>query len=541
MFQRTFSLSLLLGIALLASSKLNAAPAARGEAASPGVPVAGRRAHSPGQLGQYAPTLLLPSPSGFQTIHNDFFWVDQNGNRIATRSGTLCQFGKEFWWYGGGSRAMDQTCYVSTDLVHWTYKGVALRTEVDANRMDVLYNDTTKKYVMFLKYNGNGAFLGIATADKPEGPFTFKSQTLVDNARMGDMSAFKDTDGKAYIAYVSWAVGTNRQHGIYLMSRDYLTLDKRMYLWDIPSREAPLIMKRNNIYYYMTSRTAGIRSTPTNYYTATNLAGPWTRPKVLLTPGSDNSWDTQCDFAFPIHGTQGTTYMYCGDRWIHTEARQGDYPWLPFEFDGDTPIVNYYQDWDINLTTGTWCKFDPARNLALNKTASASSATAPNVAANVTASTTYRNYINTRWESAASDPQWIMVDLGTSQEINRVILKWHWNAAKDFKIQTSTDAAAWTERLQHHPGRRLHRHRRSLQDHLCPVCADVRHTAGPAKRHRPWRRKARRANRHTTRARRVFVVFFHGPERLILNPSFRPGATLLKREGFISKVLPGQA
>ena len=405
----------------------------------------GRRPRAPAATASTPPRSVLPSPSGWQTIHNDFFQVDQNGNRIATRSGCMCQFGNEFWWYGGGAPGYDQTCYVSTDLVHWTYKGVALRTQVDANRMDVLYNDSTKKYVMFLKYNGNAAFLGIAAADKPEGPFTFKSQTLVDGAKIGDTSMFKDADGKAYLCYVWDQAGPNRQHGIYLMSPDYLTLDKRIYLFDFPSREAPMIMKRNNLYYYLTSRTAGIRSTATNYYTAANLAGPWTRPKVLSTPGSDNSWDTQCDFVLPIHGSQGTTYVYCGDRWIHTEARQGDYPWLPFEFDGDTPTVNYYQDWDINLTTGGWRKFDPARNLALNRTATASSAVAPNVAANVTAPTTYQNYVRTRWESAAGDPQWIMVDLGTSQEINRVILKWHWNAAKEFKIQTSTDGAAWSD------------------------------------------------------------------------------------------------
>src|SRR5262249_55474284 len=149
------------------------------------------------------------------------------GQRIQTRSGCLCQFNALFYWYGGTNRFTDQTCYTSTDLVHWVYKGVVLHVPVDANRIDVLYNDTTKQYVMFLKYDGNGAFLGIATAEKPEGPFTFRSQTLVDNARMGDMAAYKDDDGKAYIAYVSWAVGTNAQHGIYLMSPDYLTLDKR--------------------------------------------------------------------------------------------------------------------------------------------------------------------------------------------------------------------------------------------------------------------------------------------------------------------------
>jgi hypothetical protein len=311
--------------------------------------------------------------------------------------------------------------------------------------MDVLYNDTTGKYVMFLKYNGNAAFLGIATADKPEGPFTFISQTLVDGARIGDMSMYEDTDGKAYLCYVWWNAGPNRQHGIYLMSPDYLTLDKRIYLFDIPSREAPFIFKRNSIYYYGTSRTAMITSTATNLYTATNLAGPWSPPTVLSTPGSNNSWDTQCDFVFPFQGTQDTTYMYDGDRYIKTDARQGDILWLPLEFDGDTPIMNYYQDWEINPAAGTWRKFDPARNLALNKTATASSAIAPNAAANVTAPTTYQNYINYRWESDASDPQWIMVDLGSPQPINRVILKWHTNAAKEFKIQTSTDATAWTE------------------------------------------------------------------------------------------------
>ena len=108
--------------------------------------------------------------------------------------------------------------------------------------------------------------------------------------------------------------------------------------------------------------------------------------------------------------------------------------------------MNYYQDWDINLATGAWRKFDPARNLALNKTATASSAIATHDATNVTVATTWQNYINFRWESAASDdPQWIMVDLGAPTEINRVILKWHHNFARAFKIQVSTDATAWTD------------------------------------------------------------------------------------------------
>ena len=160
--------------------------------------------------------------------------------RILTRSGCLCQFEGVFYWYGGNPRGFrEQYCYTSRDLIHWTNQGVVLRHDTDANRIDVLYNDTTKQYVMFLKYDGNGAYLGIATADKPEGPFTFQSKTLIDDARIGDMSVFKDSDGKAYLCYVSWATGVDAEHGIYRMSEDYLTPDKKMFLWDIRGREAP--------------------------------------------------------------------------------------------------------------------------------------------------------------------------------------------------------------------------------------------------------------------------------------------------------------
>jgi hypothetical protein len=388
------------------------------------------------------------APDRFITVHNDFYWIDQNGARILTRSGCMCEFNGIFYWYGGNPRGfLEQYCYTSPDLVHWTNQGVILRTDVETNRMTVLYNDATRQYVMFLKYDGNGAYLGIATSDKPQGPFTFKSKTLIDNARIGDMTVFKDDDGTAYLCYVSWAIGINAQHGLYRMSADYMTPDKRMYLWNTAGREAPHILKRNGIYYYGTSKTAGIRSSGTSYYTATNLEGPWTPATPLPTPGSVNSWDSQVNFIIPIQGTQGKLYMFVGDRWVKDAAagRNGDYVWLPMEFDGNNPVLNYYQDWELNIATGTWRKFDPTRNLAAGKPVTASSVAGGNVAKHVTDPTTYADYVNTHWDSGAGDPQWISVDLGAATDINRVILKWNVNAAKEFKIQTSLDGAAWTD------------------------------------------------------------------------------------------------
>jgi Glycosyl hydrolases family 16/F5/8 type C domain len=50
----------------------------------------------------------------------------------------------------------------------------------------------------------------------------------------------------------------------------------------------------------------------------------------------------------------------------------------------------------------------------------------------------------TRWSSAASDPQWLQVDLGASTTISQVVLNWETAYATGFQIQTSTDATNWT-------------------------------------------------------------------------------------------------
>src|SRR5262249_54346765 len=136
-------------------------------------------------------------------------------------------------------------------------------------------------------------------------------------------------------------------------------------------------------------------------------------------------------------------------RWIKDAAhgRNGDYVWLPMEFDGDTPILSYYQDWEVNIAKGEWRKLDLSRNLAAGKLATASSEAGANVAKHVTDPRTYEDYASNYWESEASDPQWISVDLGAAGKINRVILKWNSCAAKEYKLQTSTDGDTWTDVL----------------------------------------------------------------------------------------------
>ncbi|MEU2627520.1 discoidin domain-containing protein [Kitasatospora sp. NPDC007106] len=50
----------------------------------------------------------------------------------------------------------------------------------------------------------------------------------------------------------------------------------------------------------------------------------------------------------------------------------------------------------------------------------------------------------TRWSSAASDQQWIQVDLGASATISKVVLQWEAAYGKAYQIQTSADGSTWT-------------------------------------------------------------------------------------------------
>jgi acyl-homoserine lactone acylase PvdQ len=50
----------------------------------------------------------------------------------------------------------------------------------------------------------------------------------------------------------------------------------------------------------------------------------------------------------------------------------------------------------------------------------------------------------TRWESKSSDPQSITVDLGSSQSVARVILRWGSNYGKNYTVEVSTNNSTWT-------------------------------------------------------------------------------------------------
>ncbi|GAA0398338.1 hypothetical protein GCM10009530_57520 [Microbispora corallina] len=81
-----------------------------------------------------------------------------------------------------------------------------------------------------------------------------------------------------------------------------------------------------------------------------------------------------------------------------------------------------------------------AGNAALNRPATASSTEN----AGTPASAAVDGDAGTRWSSAASDPQWLQVDLGSAKSVCKVVLTWETAYGKAFQIQVSADGSSWS-------------------------------------------------------------------------------------------------
>jgi alpha-L-fucosidase 2 len=77
-------------------------------------------------------------------------------------------------------------------------------------------------------------------------------------------------------------------------------------------------------------------------------------------------------------------------------------------------------------------------NVALHQPVNASSDDGKNLPAAAT-----DGDVGTRWASTNADNQWLSVDLGSSQPIDKVRLDWETSTAKDFDIEVSEDGKTW--------------------------------------------------------------------------------------------------
>ena len=336
-----------------------------------------------------------------KAFHPGEIWKDTSGVPINAHGGGMLFHNGTYYWYGeiksgrtfapkvnkgwGGTRvdAAGVSCYSSKNLLDWKNEGIALAAVTDDPKSDlhkdkvmerpkVIYNAKTNKFVMWLhvdSINYSAARSGVAVSDSPTGPFHYVGSfrpnagawpinATADDKQTGpknflardfaggqmsrDMTLFVDTDGKAYQFYASEENGTMQ---VSQLSDDYLKpAGKYARILIKRSMEAPAVFKRDNKYYLIASGCTGWKPNAARSAVAENIFGPW---KELGNPfrgeGANESYQTQPTFVFPVQGT--SQYIFMADIWKEHALADSRYAWLPIQWEGDKPVLNWHSEW----------------------------------------------------------------------------------------------------------------------------------------------------------------------------------------------------
>jgi Glycosyl hydrolases family 43/Carbohydrate binding module (family 6) len=139
---------------------------------------------------------------------------------------------------------------------------------------------------------GRGFTIGVAVADKPEGPYTTEA-TPIKGVRGIDPNVFIDKDGQAYLY---WSAGN-----IYAakLKPNMLELDSKVdTLGALPAKglkEGPYMFERNGI-YYLTYPHVENKIERLEYATGDNPLGPFKFAGVIMDESASGCWTNHHSF-----------------------------------------------------------------------------------------------------------------------------------------------------------------------------------------------------------------------------------------------------
>jgi hypothetical protein len=293
-------------------------------------------------------------------------WKDTAGHLIQAHGGGMIKVGATYYWFGedktgeskGNSPFLNVPCYSSADLAHWKFEANVLTRQKSGDlgpgriieRPKVIYNKTTKQYVMYMHADDGPHTItkvGVATSSTVCGAYTYRGSFKPMGNISLDLGLFVDDDSTAYL------ISDTRTKGlkIYKLSADYLKVVSTVAT--LAELESPALFKQNGRYYLLTSHRTGWNTNDNVYSTSTSLAKGWSGWKLFAPQGS-KTFNSQTTFVLPVQGSQGTTYMFMGDRWKPASLGTSPYIWLPLTVKGTTVSLAWHAKWFIDTSTGLW-------------------------------------------------------------------------------------------------------------------------------------------------------------------------------------------
>jgi beta-xylosidase len=293
-------------------------------------------------------------------IINGVEHFDTRGVVINAHGAGFIQVGDYYYWVGENRKdGILVSLYRSKDLMNWEFRGDLLTRDshedlrnANIERPKIIYNDKTKKFVMWMHYEHRRDYslarAAIAWSDDIEKPFNYIKSFRPFGNMSRDCTAFKDVDGKAYFFS---AARENYDLAMYELTDDYLDVKEHITtLWPGGHREAPTIVKHKNNYFLFTSGCTGWNPNQMKYAWAPTIRGPWSE---LIDIGDNITFGTQPTYIITNNGSKETSYLYVGDRWDAKNYFNSKYIFLPLGFkDETTPIFEWKEKVIPNTKTG---------------------------------------------------------------------------------------------------------------------------------------------------------------------------------------------
>ena len=334
--------------------------------------------------------VAVSSTKAGNTINNDTFWKTTSGSYIYSQGGGIFRFPdaqgvEHYYWYGAkyqeavdycpkalaGSKSnvtnfLAVTCYVSDDLVNWTFVRNVLTPEAAGwaywvGRMGVAYIPEAKKYALLTQFNDH---VLVATCSTPTGNYARHNEidmtNMIGTPNTGDMTVFTDPDtGKSYLCY-SYGKGRAKIYlsEIGVLSNGKIGLKDCHQIFKGAGREGDCMFKYKNKYYVCASDLYGWNASNVYYLEASSIYGPYTPTNNMqIMPGSADDYGhvTQTGFFYTVRGSKQETVIYCGDRWAGFAGNGKGYnQWCPISFVDGKPYFNSLSQWHLDAETGEW-------------------------------------------------------------------------------------------------------------------------------------------------------------------------------------------
>ncbi len=309
------------------------------------------------------------------TIRNGVEWTDTEGYIVQAHGGNFLKVGKT-WYLVGEDRARtwnpDVNLYSTTDFVNWKFERKIVANQLSHDdlgrtrmieRPKLLHNPTTGQFVLWCHWEArdySASEAAVFVCDSVNGDYEYVWSGRPLGTKSRDCNIFVDDDGTAY--FIS-TTDENTNLGLFQLSDDYLKPVSKVELCRGQRREAPVIVHIADTYYMVSSACTGWDPNQAKLATLTatkegdNLSRlsqtiGWS---PLTDIGDRIAYDTQASSILTIRGTEGTSYLYVGDRWMDPDLPRSKIIILPIEFDQDGHMVlNYREQFEIDFERGIW-------------------------------------------------------------------------------------------------------------------------------------------------------------------------------------------